>query len=365
MFARILVLDMDTSAVLDEIYEAALVPELWYRTLDRMAEIAGGEGTLLFATDLATSQFICSPNIAAVLQEFFDDGWAERNERGNRLVPIKEPRFLTDLDAFTAEELDRSPYYTEFLRPRGFGWCAGTTINSPTNDTIVFSIERLLRNGPVEPDALQTLDTLRPHLARAAILSARAGIERARATVIALETVGLPAAVINRSGKVVAANALLAGVAPSITIGARDQVRFANGTTQARFADALAASATAEARHAACSLPLPATAENTPAIVHVLPLRGAGRDVFSGASILVYITALASKAALPASILEALFDLTPAEARVASLIADGLAVGEAATLLGVKDDTIRVQLKSIYAKTGLHRQADLVRLMTS
>lgn len=357
---------MDTSAVLDEIYEAALVPELWYRTLDRMAEIAGGEGTLLFATDLATSQFICSPSIAAVLQEFYNEGWAgERNERGNRLVPIREPRFLTDLDAFTPAELDASPYYTQFLRPRGFGWCAGTTVHSPTNDTIVFSIERLLRKGPVEADAVRALDTLRPHLARAALLSARAGIERARTTVIALETVGLPAAVLNRAGRVVAANALLADLAPAIRIGARDQVHFETATTQARFAEALAASVGAKANLAACSLPLPATAESKPAIVHVLPLRGAGRDVFSGASVLVYVTALASRAALPATILEALFDLTPAEARVASLIAGGLTVGEAAARLSVKDDTIRVQLKSIYAKTGLRRQADLVRLMTA
>lgn len=63
--------------------------------------------------------------------------------------------------------------------------------------------------------------------------------------------------------------------------------------------------------------------------------------------------------------LERLFDLTPAEARLASLLADGLSLTEAAAELDVRRTTVRSQLQSIFVKTGTNRQGDLVRLLLS
>src|SRR5262245_42285273 len=47
------------------------------------------------------------------------------------------------------------------------------------------------RAGPVPPEVAAKLDPLRPHLARAALLAAHFGLERARATVEALNLIGL------------------------------------------------------------------------------------------------------------------------------------------------------------------------------
>lgn len=58
------------------------------------------------------------------------------------------------------------------------------------------------------------------------------------------------------------------------------------------------------------------------------------------------------------------FDLTPGEARLAGLIADGFNVLEAAKALGITRNTARTHLKRIYAKTSVHSQADLVRLLS-
>jgi hypothetical protein len=71
-----------------------------------------------------------------MITKWVNSEWLQRNDRGKRLIPIREPRFLTDLDAFTMEELDREPMYVEFFRPNGPGWCAGTTIRSPSADTV-------------------------------------------------------------------------------------------------------------------------------------------------------------------------------------------------------------------------------------
>ncbi len=58
-----------------------------------------------------------------------------------------------------------------------------------------------------------------------------------------------------------------------------------------------------------------------------------------------------------------LYGLTPAEAAVASLVGVGRPVREAARRLGVQTNTVRMQLKQVYAKTGAHRQSALVYLI--
>jgi DNA-binding CsgD family transcriptional regulator len=67
----------------------------------------------------------------------------------------------------------------------------------------------------------------------------------------------------------------------------------------------------------------------------------------------------------PASrrILGDLFELTPAEANLAILLARGLSLAEVSSAQNISQHTARAQLKSIFAKTGVSRQAELVRLV--
>jgi len=57
--------------------------------------------------------------------------------------------------------------------------------------------------------------------------------------------------------------------------------------------------------------------------------------------------------------------LTPAETKVASLIARGHNGRQAAEQLGVSYNTIKTHLRQIFAKTGASRQGGLIRLMMS
>jgi DNA-binding CsgD family transcriptional regulator len=55
---------------------------------------------------------------------------------------------------------------------------------------------------------------------------------------------------------------------------------------------------------------------------------------------------------LPQDILRTLFGLTPAECRVALLLADGRIPREIAQTVGVSFETVRSQIKSVFAKTN-------------
>jgi DNA-binding CsgD family transcriptional regulator len=60
---------------------------------------------------------------------------------------------------------------------------------------------------------------------------------------------------------------------------------------------------------------------------------------------------------------QALFGLTRAEAAVVGALLRGRTLREAAAELGVAVNTVRAQLQSVFQKTDVRRQADLVRLL--
>ncbi|NYG48064.1 DNA-binding CsgD family transcriptional regulator [Bradyrhizobium sp. IAR9] len=58
------------------------------------------------------------------------------------------------------------------------------------------------------------------------------------------------------------------------------------------------------------------------------------------------------------------FDLTPAETRLAALLATGASLANAAEHLRISRETARNPLKPIFSKTGAHRQSELVTLLS-
>jgi DNA-binding CsgD family transcriptional regulator len=304
---------------------------------------------------------VASPGIRERIDRWTKSPFAERNGRSERLIPNIENRFLTDLDRFTREELEQEPFYTQILRPGGLGWCVGTSIRSPAGDTLVVSVEKAWANGPVPRAVAEQLDELRPHLARAGVLAGRLGLDRARTAVATLELVGLPAVAVTQTGRAIAANAGLASGTSAVAIGARDQVLFKSPMAQTMFLEALASPVSLA--QTGRSIPVAGTDASAPTIAHVLPLRLAGLDVFSGAVSILYLTPLTKQSSPAPELLQALFDLTPAESRVASLLVDGTSVESITRVQGVSTNTIRTQLKAVFAKTGVERQSELVSLL--
>lgn len=77
----------------------------------------------------------------------------------------------------------------------------------------------------------------------------------------------------------------------------------------------------------------------------------------------VFITDPELKSGHSAALLTRLYGLTPAEARLAAVLAQGASLTEAADQLRVTRHTAKTHLKSIFVKTGARRQAELVRLL--
>lgn len=79
-------------------------------------------------------------------------------------------------------------------------------------------------------------------------------------------------------------------------------------------------------------------------------------------SVAVFVRDAEGKAHPPVKLAQQLFQLTPAETALAIQLANGLSLEEAAEALNIRRNTARAHLRSIFSKTGVRRQTELVRI---
>jgi DNA-binding CsgD family transcriptional regulator len=112
------------------------------------------------------------------------------------------------------------------------------------------------------------------------------------------------------------------------------------------------------------SMSLGSIGSRFPLAVRVAPISARLLPIFDPPpSALVTVTDLEAWLQTPEEDLRRLFGLTLAESRTAAAVFDGLSLPQAAERFGVSANTVRTQLKLVFNKTGVTRQADLVKLM--
>ena len=349
--------------VLDRIYEAGAIPELWPKLLEEFDRIADVAGSVLFAVRNGAVRWVASPSFSDLATGYMERGYAGNDNRTARLLGAHHAGFLTDLDVFSREEWEADPIRRSYWEPRGYGWGVATNVEVPTGDLLIFHGERRLEQGPPDRATIERLDRLRPHLARAAMLTNRISFERVQAAVAALEIVGIPAAVLDERGQAIATNTLIDKITPGVVQSRPSRLALTHAGADLMLASTLATLRDTVSLGLRQSIPVPATEDHPPVVVHVHPVRGLARDVFTRASAILLVTPVEAHAVPTASVIQGLFDLTPAEAKVARGLAAGQTVADIAQAHGTSETTVRNQVRAVFGKTGMHRQADLVGLL--
>jgi len=348
----------------DQIYECSFIPESWRRALGDLAALAGARAGFLFISNNDIHHWTSSTDIGVeALQPLVKSGWVARSERFKRVNALCHCGFVTEPDIYAPEEMKSDPFYRDVLYPRGLGWAAGTAIPMPTGDTLSISLEREYARGPVEASAIRTLDELRPHIARAALMSARLHLERARAASTTLAAIGLAALVIDETGKVLDANRLIETLDGYIRWRAFDRVSLCDKAADVLLREAIA---TIDQGGEGNVRSFPVRSGRAPEmmVLHVIPIRLSARDILVRCAAAVILTPVTLPHAPPVELVRSLFDLTPSEARVARSLAGGKTVEEIAADCGVSENTIRTHVRGVLQKTGRSRQAEVVALLT-
>lgn len=347
----------------ERIYEAAIVPDLWPQVLEELSVISGGVGGVLFSVTQTGSHWTASPGIYEAMTRFVNEGWYRLNSRqtiGFAKGLANEPRFVSEADMFEGDAYLTDPIYTDFFYPNGLGFHAGTVVSLPQGDSIILSVERSFAQGMMEPDAVERLTGLRPHLARSAMMAARLSFERARTAVETLSLLGLPAAALSDGGRVRIANGLFHDEKHLWTTRGEDRLALFDQRAARLFEAALQS---ASLTRGGQSLALQSRDGEARAVLHLVPVRLSARDLFGGAAALAVMTKVEGPQVAPTALLKALFDLTAAESSLAADLATGLSLDDIAARTGKGIETLRSHLKRVREKTGCRRQAELVSLL--
>jgi DNA-binding CsgD family transcriptional regulator len=104
--------------------------------------------------------------------------------------------------------------------------------------------------------------------------------------------------------------------------------------------------------------------DRRPLIVRAVPIDPAARAEIDGAALVLMLIDPEDCPEPSDAILQQVFGMTRAESRIATRLICGESLQEIASESGVTIGTVRSQVKALFAKTGTHRQAELVALLT-
>jgi DNA-binding CsgD family transcriptional regulator len=347
--------------------EAALDPTIWPAVMEQISAAVGATGAVLLQSDIRTPDVPRTHSVDALIRRYFADGWSTRDVRGNRGIPLlaRGAPVVIDQDLVTSDEMRREPLYNDCVVAEGFQWFAGVGFRAGPA-LWVLTFQRTQREGAFDPSDKGILAQLSEPMTEAASLSTAVGRVVLSGITNALDLVREPALVLDRMGFVLDAN-------PGAERLFDDEFRIKARRIYTRDKRASASldecfeklRATSDMSPFSTSPIVVRRERKPPIIVRIMPIPGAARSPFLGASALVTLGELGPRPAPDPEILSAVFGLTRAESRLASFVAAGLSLQQAARELRVSPATVRNQLKAVFAKTGAHRQGELVTLISS
>ena len=377
----------ELSELVGLIHEAGLEPALWPESIDRIRLAMTGTAALLFTPqhDLEAGGIAIPANLsAAIMARYAEkyhrlDLWTQAGVKRKLFVP---GTVATDDDLVPRRLLLSSPYYREFLEPANISRLCTSVIfgqDEPAILPTVISIYRGLDAPPFGAGAKNLLRLLMPHLSRALGLMyrLRGAEQKLAASLAALDKLGYGIVLFGQHGNLVHANqmasALLAEHDGLVLEGKPPHGPRLSTSSEVRTTslNRLVTSAVSPSSTESCIAPhgmrLPRKLGRPPIVINISPLPpnhefecGTGRVLAIG---FLFDATLSTQP--DTRLLAEIYGLTAAETRLIGELCSGWALGQIGEYHGVSTETLKSQLKSIFAKTGTHRQIEVVRLASA
>jgi DNA-binding CsgD family transcriptional regulator/PAS domain-containing protein len=359
------------------IYDAIIEPSGWDEVVKRIVEetkLIGGVivthqfDALTHQVDAAHVTTLC--NIDPFYADAFVQNYYKINPLAATAVAIAPGEVLAASSITQTDSFRASAFYNEFLRPQG---CADLIFvglrRTPTTSELL-ALHRSPNAIGVEPMEWNLLESIAPHLKRAAAIHEL--LARARATTDTLATAvaaaGFAVFLLTGDCRVLFANAKAEDLLRR-GIG----LRYERGRLAAT-SPVLSARLRALARQGAChttgethvggTLELCRGENHPPLIAYVIPLapiRTATLFDLDRPAAAVFVVNPAAGFGAQIQSFATRFGLTGAEERVLAEIIAGNGLLAAATKLKITEATARTHARRILAKTGTNRQTELIR----
>lgn len=361
--------------LLDLIYDAAVSPELWTDVLIGVSDHVGAGPISLTSLDITSGEGV---GIAARNDPALIELYIEHYVSTNPILIVDSPEsycqnwrleVLTDEEMIERSILLKSEYYNDFLLPSGSERIVAVRLSLQGRRLASMTMGRGSDRGAFSPAEVGALRRLQPHLVRSFRLAERLAASSFRPdALLDVEAFSRDAIMlVDASGVILfknstAENLLGQNAGLRSVHGLLGAVRPEENATLQRLIG-LANSSNAEVRSGGSVALMQTGAEPLP--VFVSPLKSTVPSTFSRPSVALLVVKMPEPARqLASALLRQHLRLTESEVRLTRALFEGLTLEDAAARLGVSRHTVRAQLGSIFVKTGTHRQAELVRMLS-
>ena len=340
-------------------YEPQQIPA----AMGAAARMLGFDYFCLVSSNLDRPTFILPEEQGEGIGLYFKDGWDKVDYRARLERPLPLNTVFLDHRAVAEEERIKSEIYNELFRPWRMAYYAGIRFPLGDDEEWFCFVARGEEGGGIEGRDVSNFKRIAKSAMSAATLAAHTEGARARGIVEGLEAGRVAAVILDQNGRVSSVTPAAEAMFDQ-TFTIRDRMLWSASEDERHNLERLAWQArNRSAAIVARTFVVRTAGPGRPVQVEVSGVCGAGLDGLPGARLLLVFHELGASDASLATDLMARHELTTSEADVAVLFGEGLTIPQIAVRRRVAEGTIREQMKTIYRKSGAHRQVDLLRLI--
>jgi DNA-binding CsgD family transcriptional regulator len=362
--------------LIGKIYDAAVMPELWSVFLERLSELLNSRGTVLYLMDFASRRSTCHSDEISFLQSVrtspetvlsYDRYYSKVNVWLEKSSYLPEGELITTDRLFPVQELVKTEWYNDWLKPQDYFHAMIGHLLKQDTLAVRLSLFRT-KQQPFSADEIALFARVMPHLRRSCLMYRKFSeikqrqvansnlLNRLPVGLILFDNCGL-AIFVNRAAET------LIGSSNGFSLDAAGRCLTGN-VTESRALRQLISHAIELKQSNAISLHRKNSDRPLSAIVVSLqnqPLP----FIHATATAALFICNPELPLNLDDKLLRQCYDLSPAEAKLATALLQGQTPGDYAQMRGISSNTVKTQLKQVLAKTGTHRQAELIQLLTT
>lgn len=340
-------------------------PQSLRNFVEQYAERVGAySGAVIIITDLAagSGSMLCSARVDRVFSESYEAYYSKRNIYVRRAQSKSQHMVIaTGEELCPTEELLRSEYYNDFLRPQKVHHSLGIAI-AESGWHAHLGATRPEDCSPFDQEELRIARALAPHFAQAMLLHQRFFKMHRRLEAFEDLAARLPFGVLwlDRGGRVVEANRIaehLIRTGDGLAVH-RGLLQAAlpgeSGRVHALVASAISLNPIGSGGSMRVSRPSGAVSYS----LTVIPLPGS-----ESAAAMVIIADPQARHRIREHRLTQLYSLTPTEAVICAAMLEGKTLQEIAEEIGIALATVRTHFKRVLSKTETSRQSELMRVL--
>lgn len=366
------------SDTIEAVYQVGLDRKNFRNALSRIDNLIGGGFTFFVRVnvrDVSQMPIIEGSRDAG-------RGWDDYLNTYGRIDP-KIPRFhrsavhdvTVDYDYITEREIERHPFYQEFLADQGLRYSVNVKTWGRHDEVCVLGVQRDCSYGHVDRREVDLLRMLGRHMSQATEINRRFALGSATESSLVSAFDQVPEAIflLRRDASILQANrhgAAMLREADGLAAQRGRLIASLNGCSKALHDAIASAGGPFPATTGGKTLSLPRPSGKRPLQALIMPMPRSSAPILIGhnpndAAVLMVLSDPESLPTPCADRLAILFGLTPTESRFAVSLASGVTVNEYVELASITENTARWLLKRLREKTECRRQSDMVRRLAT